>query len=236
MKLITALAAALILALPGGLAAQSAPVNPVVVELFTSQGCSSCPPADALMQELAGRDDVIALSLHVDYWDYIGWKDEFADPAYTQRQRAYARVAGRNMVYTPQMIVAGRDDVVGARAARLTELIAENAARPARVKVTVERQGEDVRIRARPLGATAGGPYQVQLIRFMPERTSRITRGENAGKTLTYVNVVDELNLVADWDGVAPLELVAPAPGNLPAVVLIQAPGPGPIVAAARVD
>jgi hypothetical protein len=86
---------------------------PMVVELFTSQGCSSCPPADAFLGELAQREDVIALAFHVDYWDYIGWKDKFADPLFTTRQRAYAEAQGSSMVYTPQMIVAGAIDVVG---------------------------------------------------------------------------------------------------------------------------
>ena len=79
--------------------------DPVVVELFTSQGCSSCPPADRIMHDLAKRDDVIGLALHVDYWDYIGWKDEYADPDHTLRQRSYARQGGRSMIYTPQMVV-----------------------------------------------------------------------------------------------------------------------------------
>jgi hypothetical protein len=86
--------------------------RPVLVELFTSQGCSSCPPADALLHKLARRDDVVALALHVDYWDYIGWKDTFAKAAHSARQRAYAREAGRRMVYTPQMIINGADHVV----------------------------------------------------------------------------------------------------------------------------
>ena len=88
---------------------------PVVVELFTSQGCSSCPPADALLHELSKRDDVIPLALHVDYWDYIGWKDSFAQPAFTARQRGYAQASGRRAIYTPQMIIGGQFDVVGNR-------------------------------------------------------------------------------------------------------------------------
>jgi hypothetical protein len=239
MKPFTAFVAALMIALPGGVVAQS---NPVVVELYTSQGCSSCPPADALMRDLAERDDVIALSLHVDYWDYIGWKDEFGDPAYTKRQRAYARAGGRKMVYTPQMIVGGSDALVGARAMKLAELIAKQAARPARVEVTAERSQDDLRIRARVLdesGTATGiedGPFVVQLVRFTPERTTKITRGENAGKTLIYANVVDGWDVIGEWDGRAPLDLTAPVPGRRPAVVLIQTRGPGTIVAAVQVD
>ena len=87
--------------------------NPVVVELFTSQGCSSCPPADALMHDLAAREDVIPLALHVDYWDYIGWKDPFGNPAHADRQRAYAAAGNRRTIYTPEMVVGGVTDIVG---------------------------------------------------------------------------------------------------------------------------
>jgi len=93
--------------------------GPVVVELFTSQGCSSCPPADKILGELAKRDDVIALSLHVDYWDYLGWKDDFASPAHTARQQGYATALGERMMFTPQMIIGGTDSVVGSRAMEL---------------------------------------------------------------------------------------------------------------------
>ena len=101
----------------------------VVVELFTSQGCSSCPPADALLERLSGRNDVIALSLHVDYWDYIGWKDKFASLAHTKRQQAYARAGGRRSVYTPQMIVNGLDDVAGTAPMDVVDMIDRHSRR-----------------------------------------------------------------------------------------------------------
>ena len=109
---------ALVLVVAAGLGAAAVPavagegaLN--VVELFTSQGCSSCPPADALLADLADRDDVLALSFHVDYWDYIGWKDPFASPQYTQRQRVYSQVFGKRYVYTPQMVVNGSFEMTG---------------------------------------------------------------------------------------------------------------------------
>lgn len=106
---------ALVVAGVGTMAAAQSSTSPVVVELYTSQGCSSCPSADRVLEKLAGRDDILPLSLHVDYWDYIGWADTFADPAYTQRQKVYARNMGERMIYTPQMVINGGAHVVGNR-------------------------------------------------------------------------------------------------------------------------
>ena len=122
--------------------------SPVVVELFTSQGCSSCPPADALLHELAGRDDVIALALHVDYWDYIGWEDAFADPAHTQRQRQYALEAGRRSVYTPQMVINGQTAIVGTKPMALSEAIAHYATKDMGVELALARTDEGLEISA----------------------------------------------------------------------------------------
>lgn len=213
----------------------SAQTNPVVVELYTSQGCSSCPPADKLMHDLAARDDVIALALHVDYWDYIGWKDEYANPAYTRRQQKYAHVAGRNMVYTPQMIIAGQDDVVGARSMELADLIAKHSQQPATTRVQATRQGNVLTVTAETDGPLAAAS-NIHLVRYDPERVAKITRGENAGRTLTYNNVVADWQVVGQWDGTAPLEMSVTVSGDMPAVVLVQMPGPGRILAAARVE
>ena len=111
-------------------AVQAETRQPVVVELYTSQGCSSCPPADAFLGELARQDDVIALSLHVDYWDYMGWTDTFASPVTTARQRAYKQALNSRYVYTPQIVVDGRGHAVGSRRAEVRTLIAEAQARP----------------------------------------------------------------------------------------------------------
>ncbi len=207
---------------------------PVVVELFTSQGCSSCPPADAFLRELAERDGVIALALHVDYWDYIGWKDSFAQPAFTARQKAYAAAQGRRMVYTPQMIVDGTDHVVGRHVADVEDLIARHAAKAAPVAVEAMRGNGTLRIRARPADGSTG-PASVQVVRYRANATVDIRRGENAGRTLSYANIVTDLDVVADWDGAAPLEVSVPITGPRPAVVLIQRRDHGPVLGAARV-
>ena len=140
------LAAALI-AIAGGLPARAE--GPVVVELFTSQGCSACPAADRMLAKLAGHDDVLALALHVDYWDYIGWEDVFADPAYTKRQKAYAHAVGERMIYTPQMVVQGEERIVGTSPAELMEAIGAHAGEDGRVALEARREGGSVRGEAR---------------------------------------------------------------------------------------
>lgn len=236
MKLLAAATVAFALLSPMAAKAQT---NPVVIELFTSQGCSSCPPADALMVELAERDDVIPLALHVDYWDYIGWKDRFADPAYTKRQKGYAHMGGRRMVYTPQMIVNGVHDVVGARAMELADLIVEHKGVRDRARVQSSMQGNTARIRIEPLPSLPDGIMDVHLVRYTVEQSVKITKGENAGRTIRYVNTVDAWDVLAEWDGDAPVEVQTTVSGERPAVVLVQhrgKNGPGPIVAAARLQ
>lgn len=209
--------------------------RPVVVELFTSQGCSSCPPADAFLGELAERDDVIALALHVDYWDYIGWEDVFADPAYTRRQHEYAYAGGRRMVYTPQIIVNGRDDVIGTKLEKVEALIGRNMDVTSDVNLTVMRDGDTLRIRAEA-GTAPDAPMMVQLLRYIPRETVEIKRGENAGRTLSYANIVTHLEVLRDWDGRKPLSLDVPISGGKPAVILIQRAGHGPVEAVAQLD
>lgn len=211
---------------------QAAGERPVVVELYTSQGCSSCPPADAVLAGLATRDDVIPLALHVDYWDYIGWKDTFADPAHSRRQRAYAKVAGARTVYTPQMIVGGMDHVVGIRSEEIEALIRHRAADPAQVALELARTGAELRVRARAETELPRGAV-VQLVRFRPLERVEIGMGENAGRVIDYANVVMDWQPVADWDGRSELSLTVAAPGPDAVAVIVQEPGPGPILAAA---
>ena len=231
-RIATVLAACLVLA--SGSVAPAQTVR-VVVELFTSQGCSSCPPADRMMHDLDARDDVLPLALHVDYWDYIGWKDEFARPEHTKRQKTYARIAGRHSIYTPQMIVNGKEGVVGARAMELADLIMTHKDRPVTVALTADREGDRLHIEAAAV-PDAAAPMLVQLVRYIPRRTVKIRRGENAGHEFTYVNVVDDWVILREWDGREPLDLATDIEGPRPAAVLIQYAEQGEIVAAAQID
>lgn len=222
---------ALTLAMPSLAVAQD---SPVVVELFTSQGCSSCPPADELLHELAQSEDVIPLALHVDYWDYIGWKDEFANPAFTERQQRYARQAGARSVFTPQFVISGVDHVVGAHPMEIMDGIRRHAAMQGGIDLTINRSGDDLVV-AGVTTQSFARPLSVQLVRYMPEAEVDIERGENAGKKVTYSNIVTSWQVVGEWDGRSPLTVTVPSDGDAPAVVILQEDGPGSIVAAARV-
>ena len=221
--------------LAGAVAADSPapPPQAVVVELFTSQGCSSCPPADGLLAQLADHDGVIALALHVDYWDYIGWKDKFGKAQFTQRQKAYARAEDSRTIYTPQMIVDGTERVEGFRPMRVADLIHDHRMHPGPVRLDLMREGDALHIKA-----VAEHPLKrktmVQLVRYIPSSTVTIGRGENAGRTMTYRNIVTSWRKLADWDGASPLSLDAQTKGQEPIVVIVQDVGPGPILAAGR--
>lgn len=207
----------------------------VVVELYTSQGCSSCPPADALMAKLVQMPGVIGLALHVDYWDYIGWTDTFGQARFTERQKAYAHAAGEKMIYTPQMIVAGDARVAGNQPGEVAAALA--AVQPSPVTLTLMRQGADLVIKAAAAQPLAQ-PLVVQLVHYTDRAEVVIERGENSGLKVAYSNIVTSWQTVGDWAGVAPLQLVTAA-GDGPVVVILQtrAPdgvGPAQIVAAAR--
>ena len=212
--------------------------RPVVVELFTSQGCSSCPPADALLGELAQRDDVVALSMHVDYWDYIGWKDPFASPQITERQRRYSRELGKRFVYTPQIVVDGRHDVVGSRRGEVTALIeqAKAAEKPLTLSFR-ETNGGEVVI---PAGQAPDEGATVWLAVYDESHETDIQRGENRGRKLRYSNVVRELEELAVWRGeelVLPVDLVAAAArGRDGCAVIVQHGRTGPILGAIAMD
>jgi len=201
-----------------GLAAAPAVAQqrPVVVELFTSQGCSSCPPADALLIELAKRPDVLALGYHVTYWNSLGWRDPFSLEAATQRQYAYQRLLGSETVYTPQMIVDGRTDVVGSDRSGVVHAIA--GAHPV--------QSVSVSVTARPAGlqvavGAGGGAARVLLIGYDGIHNTSVARGENAGRQLSEANIVRSSTVLADWTGSA-LTLASPTPVGEHVAVLLQ--------------
>lgn len=244
----------------GAAAMGPAPAMPVVVELYTSQGCAACPPADRMLAALARRSDVIALALHVDYWDYIGWADTFALPGHTERQKRYARAHGMSTIFTPQAVVMGTDLIEGFRVAEIEALIAAHRSAPPEVRLTLARgPGGTLQIRGEALappvvvasrapegaaGLTLGdapalrasAAHDVQLVRILPSASVEITAGENAGLRVEYVNIVTDWQHVGHWDLRAPLALDLPLAGDAPAVVLVQAPGQGAIVGAARLD
>ncbi len=206
----------------------------VVVELFTSQGCSSCPPADAMIGDLVESADVLPLSMHVDYWDYIGWKDTFASPAYTQRQRGYAIAAGARNVYTPQIIIGGMDHVIGARAMEVAMRIQQHSDKAKVVSLDVTRDGGAVSIQG-TLSEPRPGAYAVVLVGYTPTSSVNIRRGENAGRTITYHNVVSEFEVVGVWNGREDFTLSAPIGEAEAYAVMVQREGWGPIIGAARI-
>jgi hypothetical protein len=205
---------------------------PVVIELYTSQGCSSCPPADALLRRLAAEPGVIALSLHVDYWDYLGWPDPFSDPRHTARQRAYARHAGAMSVYTPQIVVQGTAHLAGADEVAVRAAVAAARQGGPGTGLTLGRHGGTVRIAAEPMARPAAA--HIHVIEVIPHTLTPVTRGENAGRVLEQRNVVTDWRAVGSWDGVARWEMTVPAAPDRDIVVLVQEEGPGVVLAAAR--
>ncbi len=221
------------LALPGSTA--QAGSNAVVVELFTSQGCSACPPADDVLAVISGRDDVIALSLHVDYWDYLGWRDTFAQRQFSRRQYAYRDAWRKSVVYTPQMVVQGGQEVTASDADDLAAAIAAAQQVEPPIKVTIERRGGMLKCRIEP------GPERVAgivwIAKYTLSATVEISRGENAGRTITYMNVVNSLNRIGSWAGSEPEEVAMPQPEPGEGVAIwIQAGEAGPILAAAKIE
>jgi hypothetical protein len=233
---------ALLFALAAGLGPASAEeVSPVVVELFTSQGCSSCPPADALLGELSKRDDVLALGFHVDYWDYIGWKDPYASKLATKRQKLYAETFRLSFVYTPQIVVNGMTENVGSDRSAIEAAVEKAKARASvRPALVLERRA-DGGLLVHVGAAEAKRPATVWLACFDRQRSTPVLRGENAGSTLTNYHIVRHFESLGTWKGqmldltVGPDE-VAEYAGRpeQDMAVLVQTEGVGPILAAER--
>ncbi len=208
--------------------AAAAPAAPVVVELFQSQGCSSCPPANANINAIAQRPDLLVLSFGVTYWDDLGWRDTFARPEFTARQRAYAKGLHKGGVATPQVVVNGRRDLVGADPRALAAAV--RTAPPAAAAIALSATSVTVAPVAAP-----NGEADVWLVRYDPQvREVAIRRGENGGRTLPHRNIVRELTNLGRWSGPSRTWRVSPGEAGLRTAVLVQAPNGGPILAAAK--
>lgn len=212
--------------------------GPWVVELFTSQGCSSCPPADAYLGRLAKRPDIVALSFHVDYWDYIGWKDPFASHETTERQRAYARVLKQRYVYTPEMVVDGIGDDTGAAAAVDTLLKQAAQRSPKRATPDLSRDAGGnlaIKLAAYRLESESA---DVLLVVYDRRQNTRVARGENGGRTLDNFNVVRRFETIRRWNGSPALWTVpvGPLQPGQGLAVLVQRADQGPMIGANKLE
>jgi hypothetical protein len=217
--------------LSGGIANESdAVTRPAVLELFTSEGCSSCPPAEVIVNELARRSEVLPLSFHVDYWDGLGWRDRYSLASATERQRLYARGVGRSSIYTPQAIVDGSRDIVGSQRDSVMAAVSEQRDGVA-ISVSVSSGSIHVHVGAGPNAASA----DVLLVGYLREAITHIGRGENVGRTLKESNVVLALHGLGRWNG-TPREFQLSAdslPENATDIaVLVQSAGQGSILGA----
>ncbi len=199
-----------------------------VVELFTSQGCSSCPPADELLARLAREPDIVALSLHVDYWDYLGWKDTLGNAVFSERQRGYASRRRDGQVYTPQAVVAGVAHALGSDRAAIEKAIDKARGKFSALTVPVSLAEMKDKVQVRVDGPVPAGA-QLWILGVAGRETVRIARGENKGREATYVNVVKQMTKVADVTAPAsfdiPLAIAKPA-GCDGYVALIQMGNP----------
>ena len=212
-------------------------IRPVIVELFTSQGCSSCPPADAYLQTMINKPGVIPLSYHVDYWDYLGWRDTLGDPDYSQRQSDYANTRGDKSVYTPQMVVNGRDHYVGSNRSTVSDGISVARAKAGAdwVDISMSENKTDVMIEI--AAADSAQEATLWLMAYTPSVSVEIKKGENAGNSVTYNNVVRKMVPAGMWHG-EKAKLVLPRSSVIPEnckgwVALLQTGKVGPIIGVA---
>ena len=173
-----------------------------VIELFTSQGCSSCPAADKLLGELAKDPSIIALSLPVDYWDYLGWKDTLASPQYTAKQRAYSRARGDREIYTPQVVVNGVIPVIGSEKSNIDDAISQTSGKAMSLPVQLSASGDKLTVSV-PDAKDGAAKGEVWLYGVTGTAPVTIGKGENAGRKITYYNVARRLVKVGDWTGKA---------------------------------
>ena len=210
--------------------ALAAPPRPAIVELYTSEGCSSCPPAEALIERLAKQPGVLPLAFHVDYWDQLGWRDRFSMKEATQRQQDLARALGLSTIGTPQLVVDGRHAVWGVDEDNLARVLKTPRND---VPFSLERNGRDLIIRTPAREGREA--YDVYVVGYLPQAVTRIGKGENAGRTLTEVNVVRYIRKIGQSSSAAGEWKFSL--GSLPSdashvVVFLQKPGNGAIVGA----
>jgi len=214
---------------------------PIVVELFTSQGCSSCPPADEILAELSQQKNILALSYSVDYWNYLGWKDTLAQPDCTLRQKKYNKSLGLGGVYTPQMIIQGRHDVIGSRADLVAKLIDQakiTAQATSAPEITFVRRGDMMFLNISANVIWDNAAATIWIIGYDFEKTVSIKKGELAGQIRKYHNVVQSIKRLGSWMGEETrfsLSKEDVGSGKYDAyAVLLQAPQTGPIITAAE--
>ena len=217
----------LALALPPGQAGE----RPIMVELFTSEGCSSCPPADALLAELAKRPDVLALSFHVDYWDRLGWKDPYSSHEATERQNRYAKLLALPMVYTPQIVVDGKWEAVGSDRAEVERALDLARRDPAEVPVTLALDHSQAQVTLGPGSDRVAA--SVLLIGFDRRHVTAVKRGENSGRTLAHVDVVRGVEEIAR---LSPGEIAVPIPWHSDLIAAVVQAADGRILGVAVRD
>jgi hypothetical protein len=229
----TALVCTLVLVPSAQSVAQSgAAQRPVVVELFTSEGCSSCPPADAFLTELAqNRPDLLPLAFHITYWNGLGWRDPFALQTATERQRAYAKLLGRDSVFTPELVVEGSESLVGSDRVKVEAAIRQAASdHVTAASIRISRIGDTLTIDV----GRGSGAGTVLLVGFDPLHRTPVSRGENGGRTLTESNIVRSIESIGEWSGGA-LHLQQQLPPGQEYAAIVQASN-GQIIGAARLS
>src|SRR5713226_8888783 len=223
----------LVCALLGCARAANAQSRPAVVELFTSQGCSSCPPAEAYLGELTQRRDVLALAFHVDYWDDLGWRDRFGLPDAVERQRAYAKALRLSSVYTPQVVIDGQDNFVGSDVKSIGRALTGN-----RNGVAVALSVRDGEVLIDLDAPRQVAPSDVLLVAYLRTAVSPIGRGENAGRTLKEFNIVRDFHSLGRWAGQRQqyrVRVESLPRDSTDVAVLVQPLGQAPIIGAATI-
>ncbi|MCH9844054.1 MAG: DUF1223 domain-containing protein [Alphaproteobacteria bacterium] len=220
--------------------AKAADKPPILVELFTSEGCSSCPPAEALLNELSTHKDVVTIAYHVTYWDYLGWKDKFATVWGTDRQKSYARFLRSRTVYTPQMVIDGRYHEVGSKRHNIAELINLRQNDTQRVTFQVKKSNDtDYQVNVLKSGFSGKLPGKVEIVAvyFIGPQETKVQAGENRGKILRHQTIAKKMEVIGNWNGkkeVTEYIITPPAGADIEGVALFAQTKPIGFVIGAR--